>query len=134
MTFGFYLATPRLVLDLPFVWRDLMPGALICAVAAGILNTASTFFLRNWFGAYGHAYGPFGVSLALMSWIGIVAAFWVWIAAASGVYWERRAGSDAVAAMEHSSDERGTARIGGWPPNEIRRRAVTRAPRTRHEG
>ena len=64
------------------------------------------FFLRNWFGAYGHAYGPFGVSLALLSWIGIVAAFWVWIAAAQGVYWEQHAGTSASLAIEHESEER----------------------------
>ena len=32
VTFCFYLATPRLVLNLPFAWHDLLPGALICAI------------------------------------------------------------------------------------------------------
>jgi uncharacterized BrkB/YihY/UPF0761 family membrane protein len=29
LEFGFYLVTPRLLLDLPFKWRDLVPGALV---------------------------------------------------------------------------------------------------------
>jgi uncharacterized BrkB/YihY/UPF0761 family membrane protein len=104
VTFGFYLATPRLVLDLPFRWRDLLPGAAICTAVAAAINVSSTFFLRNWFSAYGRAYGAFGIALALMSWIGIIALFWVWIAAAQGVYWERRAGRAAVLAMDQRSD------------------------------
>jgi uncharacterized BrkB/YihY/UPF0761 family membrane protein len=105
-TFGFYLVTPRLVLDLPFAWRDLRGGALICTLIAGCLNTASTFLLRNWFGGYGHAYGAFGVSLALMSWIGILSAFWIWIAAAQGVYWEGKVGAEEALAFEQESEER----------------------------
>jgi len=31
----------------------------------------------------GHAYGGFGVSLALIAAIGIISSFWIWIAAAS---------------------------------------------------
>jgi uncharacterized BrkB/YihY/UPF0761 family membrane protein len=105
-TFGFYLVTPRLVLDLPFAWRDLRGGALICTVIAGCMNVASTFLLRNWFSGYGHAYGAFGVSLALMSWIGILSAFWVWIAAAQGVYWERKVSTEEALAIEQESEER----------------------------
>src|SRR3954452_15919664 len=91
MTLCFYWVTPRLVLHLPFGWRDLLPGALLCALAAAVLNTASTFVLASWFSWYGQAYGPFGVALALMAWIGIMSAFWVFIASAQGVYWERKA-------------------------------------------
>ena len=29
--FGFFVITPRLLLDLPFAWRDLDPGAAVCA-------------------------------------------------------------------------------------------------------
>ena len=106
MTFTFYLVTPRLVLDLDFGWRDLLPGAAICTGVAAALNTASTFVLAHWFGWYGQAYGSFGVALAMMSWIGILALFWVWIAAAQGVYWERRADAASVLAMELASEDR----------------------------
>jgi uncharacterized BrkB/YihY/UPF0761 family membrane protein len=106
VTFCFYLATPRVVLHLPFLWRDLLPGAVICTVMAAVLNFASTFVLASWFEWYGHAYGSFGVALALMSWIGIVALFWMLIASAQGVYWERRAETSAVLAMEQAAEDR----------------------------
>ena len=105
LEFGFYLVTPRLLLDLPFKWRDLVPGALACCVAAAILHAVLSFFLRNWFGEYGHAYGGFGVALALAAGVGIIASFWVWIAAVMGVYWGRKAGPAAVAKMEELSAE-----------------------------
>jgi ascorbate-specific PTS system EIIC-type component UlaA len=74
-------------------------------VAALILHVVLSFFLRNWFGEYGHAYGGFGVALALAAGVGIIASFWVWIAAVMGVYWEHKAGPAAVAQMEELSAE-----------------------------
>ena len=105
LEFGFFLVTPRLLLDLPFKWRDLVPGAAVCTVAAAIMHAVLSFFLRNWFTEYGHAYGGFGVSLALVAAVGIVASFWVWIAVVMGEYWERKAGPAAVAKMEELSVE-----------------------------
>jgi uncharacterized BrkB/YihY/UPF0761 family membrane protein len=105
LEFGFFLVTPRLLLDLPFKWRDLVRGAAVCTVAAAIMHVVLSFFLRNWFSEYGHAYGGFGVSLALAAAVGIVASFWVWIAVVMGVYWERKAGPAAVAKMEELSVE-----------------------------
>ena len=105
MEFGFFLLTPRLLLDLPFKWRDLVPGAAVCTVAAVIVHAVTALFLRNWVTEYGHAYGAFGVSLALIAAIGITASFWVWIAVVMSVYWERKAGPAAVAAMEELSAE-----------------------------
>ena len=95
--------SPRLLLDLPFAWRDLVPGAVVCTVAGAAVHAVAVFFLRNWFGEYGNAYGGFGIGLALIAALGIVASFWVWIAAVMGVYWERKAGPAAVAAMEELS-------------------------------
>lgn len=108
MTLCFYWVTPRLVLDLPFGWRDLLPGALISAVLAAGLNTASTFVVANWFGWYGQAYGAFGIALALMAWLGILSIFWVVIASAQGVYWERRAAAADVLALEQAATQRDT--------------------------
>ena len=109
LEFGFFLITPRLLLDLPFAWRDLVPGAAICTIANAIVHTVAVFFLRNWFGEYGNAYGGFGIGLALIAAIGIIASFWVWIAAVMGVYWERKAGPAAVAAMEELSADIGAS-------------------------
>ncbi|MFM2079241.1 MAG: hypothetical protein RJA49_3131 [Actinomycetota bacterium] len=106
VSFTFYLITPRLLLDLPFGWRALLPGTAISTLAAAGLNAVSTFVLGGWFTWYGTAYGSFGVALALMSWIGILAIFWVMIAAAQGVYWERHADTAVVLAMEQASEER----------------------------
>ena len=103
LEFGFFLVTPRLLLDLPFAWRDLVPDAAVCTVAGAIVHVVTVFFLRNWFGEYGNAYGAFGIALALIAAVGIIASFWVWIAAVMGVYWERKAGPAAVAAMEELS-------------------------------
>ena len=48
---------------------------------------------------------PARVSLALIAAVGIIASFWVWIAAVMGVYWEHKAEPAAVAAMEELSAE-----------------------------
>jgi uncharacterized BrkB/YihY/UPF0761 family membrane protein len=101
--FGFFIITPRLLLDLPFAWRDLVPGAAVCTGAAIAVHAVAAFLLRYWFGFYGHGYGGFGIALALISFTGIIASFWVWIAAVMGVYWERKAGPAAVAEMEKLS-------------------------------
>ena len=103
LEFGVLPGQPRLLLDLPFAWRDLVPGAAVCTVAGAIVHIVAVFFLRNWFGEYGNAYGAFGIALALIAAVGIIASFWVWIAAVMGVYWERKAGPAAIAAMEELS-------------------------------
>jgi uncharacterized BrkB/YihY/UPF0761 family membrane protein len=104
LNFVFFLVSPRLLLDLPFAWRHLVPGAVICVVVNGIVGAVSAAFLRNWLDAYGRAYGGFGVTLAFLAWIGVLATFWVWIGAIAGVYWERFAGAGEVAAIEEISE------------------------------
>ena len=135
--FGFFIITPRLLLDLPFAWRDLVPGAAVCTGAALAVHAVAAFFLRYWFGFYGHAYGGFGIGLALIAFTGIIASFWVWIAAVMGVYWERKAGPAAVAAMEKlSADVERTVddQVAGdelHPPEAgapARSRAISRSP------
>jgi hypothetical protein len=54
-------------------------------------------------GLNGQACGGIGIALALLSFVGISAGFWAWIAAVSGVYWEHKAGGDAVSVMEKTS-------------------------------
>jgi hypothetical protein len=39
----------------------------------------------------------------MVAYLGILALFWVWVAAVMGVYWERKAGSSAVATMHKLS-------------------------------
>lgn len=85
---------------------DIGTGSGVLAI---IVHAVTTFLLRNWFGEYGHAYGGFGISLALVAFVGLIASFWVWIAAVMGVYWERKAGPAAVAKMEELSAEISTS-------------------------
>ena len=103
LQFSFYIVTPRLLLDLPFEWRDLAPGAAVSTAAAILVTAVSSFQLHRWFNAYGRAYGSFGIGLGIIAYVGLIALFWVWIAAIMGVYWERRAGASAVAAMHKLS-------------------------------
>ena len=103
LQFGFFIVTPRLLLDLPFAWRDLAPGAAVSTAAAILINAVSSFELHRWLGAYGHAYGGFGIALSMVAYLGILALFWVWVAAVMGVYWEQKAGSSAVSAMHELS-------------------------------
>jgi hypothetical protein len=51
------------------------------------VHAVTALFLRNRVAECGHLYGGFGVSLVLIAAVGIIASFWVWIAAVMGVYW-----------------------------------------------
>ena len=103
VNFVFFLVSPRLLLHLPFAWRHLVPGAGICVVANAVVVAVSVLLMRRWLSAYGHAYGGFGIALAFLAWIGLLATFWVWIGAVAGVYWERFAGATEVAEIEEMS-------------------------------
>jgi hypothetical protein len=105
LQFGFFIVTPRLLLDLPFAWHDLVPGAAVSTGASILVNAVSSFELHRWLSAYGHAYGAFGISLGIIAYVGLLALFWVWVAAVMGVYWEHKAGSSAVAAMQEVSGD-----------------------------
>jgi uncharacterized BrkB/YihY/UPF0761 family membrane protein len=103
LQFGFFMVTPRLLLDLPFAWRDLVPGAVISTGAAVIVAGVSSFELHSWLRAYGLAYGAFGIALSIIAYVTVIALFWVWVATVMGTYWERKVGSSAVAAMHELS-------------------------------
>jgi uncharacterized BrkB/YihY/UPF0761 family membrane protein len=105
VNFGFYLLSPRLLLDLPFEWRHLVPGAAICVLTYAVVGLVSSFLMRNWLSAYGHAYGGFGIALAFLSWIGILATFWVWIGAIAAIYWERFATVGEIAEINEEVEE-----------------------------
>ena len=56
LQFGFFVVTPRLLLDLPFAWRDLARGAAVGTVAATVVALVSSFELRRWIAGYSAAY------------------------------------------------------------------------------
>jgi uncharacterized BrkB/YihY/UPF0761 family membrane protein len=103
LQFGFFIVTPRLLLDLPFAWRDLARGAAVGTVAAVLVGAVSSFELRRWISGYSAAYGGFGTALSIIAYVSVLALFWVWVAAVMGAYWEQQAGSDAVSAMQRRS-------------------------------
>jgi membrane protein len=103
LNFVFFWISPRLLLDLPFEWRPLIPGALVCVIVNAVVGVGSAFYLRNLLQAYGQAYGGFGIALAFLAWIGILALFWVWIGVIAAIYWERFAGAREVAEIEQAS-------------------------------
>jgi membrane protein len=103
LNFVFFWISPRLLLDLPFEWRPLVPGALVCVLVNALVGVGSAFYLRNLLQAYGHAYGGFGIALAFLAWIGILALFWVWIGVIAAIYWERFAGARQIAEIEEAS-------------------------------
>ena len=107
LNFGFFLMTPRLLLDLPFSWGDLVRGALVSTAAAVVVHLVTDFELHQWFREYSEAYGAFGIGLALMAAVALTATFWVWIAAVMGVYWEGEVGAAAVERMERLSAHHG---------------------------
>jgi uncharacterized BrkB/YihY/UPF0761 family membrane protein len=105
LQFGFFIATPRLLLDLPFAWRDLARGAAVGTVAAVAVAAVSSYELRRWISGYSAAYGGYGTALAIIAYVSVLALFWVWVAAVMGAYWEHEAGTEAVSAMHRRADE-----------------------------
>ena len=73
LQFGFFIVTPRLLLDLPFAWRDLAPGAAVSTAVAVLVNGVSSFELHRWLSAYGQAYGAFGIGLGIVAYVGLIA-------------------------------------------------------------
>jgi membrane protein len=105
INFLFFLVSPRILLDLPFVWRDLVPGAAICTVFSAGVSAVVAFELHRWLEQYTQAYGAFGVALALVAGVAIIATFWVWIAAVMGTYWEGKVGHAVSEKMKELSAE-----------------------------
>ena len=114
--FTFFIVTPRLLLDLPFGWRDLARGAAVSTAAELLVNGLTAFQFHGWLRAYGQAYGAFGIALAIIAYLGIVALFWVWIAAVMGVYWERGAGASRVREVRELSARAARADAAGAGP------------------
>ena len=71
--------------------RDLLPGAVVTAVALVALMLLSSFVIELWVNFYARDYGGFGVVMAIFFWIALSAAVVVWSAAMSPALAERRA-------------------------------------------
>jgi uncharacterized BrkB/YihY/UPF0761 family membrane protein len=119
VSFLFFLVSPRLLLDLPFEWRHLMVGAGVCVVAHAIVTGVSTFLMRKWLSAYGHAYGGYGIALAFLAWVGLFATFWVWTGAIAAVYWDRFATSREIAELAGAQPSAAQSPSGGPAPDDV---------------
>lgn len=103
LNYGFWMVTPRLLLDKELGWRDLRPSALVGCVASTGLWVASLLILPGWFDWYGRGFGAIGLALAMLAWTYVVTIFWVLITCAAAAYWERTADVDDVVSIEDAT-------------------------------
>lgn len=66
--FGFWLITPILLLGV-LDWRRLLPGAIVCGVASGVLGVASQIWIPILLRWSAEKYGLIGIAFALQSWL-----------------------------------------------------------------
>lgn len=101
LAFGFWLLTPRLLLDKDLGgWRGLVPTAVVGTLVSFGLRVASWYVLPSWANYYATPFGAIGAVIALLFWIMIVAYAWVMIAIVGAVWWERHAPPDEVVGVE----------------------------------
>jgi membrane protein len=70
--------------------RDLLPGAVLTALALVALMIVSNFVMQFWVDLYARDYGGFGVVLALYFWLALSSAVIVWAASLSPALAARR--------------------------------------------
>lgn len=96
-TFAFWSITPAILV------RDGGRGArylLLCGLVgtiidAMVLRISSRIFLPMLLSGW-TPFGPIGVAMTLMTWCGVIAAFWIVTACMGAVIWERRAPTELV--------------------------------------
>lgn len=98
--FGFWLLTPRLLLDKDLGWRGLVPTAVAGTVMVAVMRVSSRFVMPNWLEYYGGPFGAIGVVLAMLFWLLIVSYGWVAVACIGAVWWERTSDPEFVLEVE----------------------------------
>jgi membrane protein len=86
----FFVLVPWLLTHKLVARRDLLPGAVLTALALVVLMVASRFVMQYWIDLYANDYGGFGVVLAIYFWIAFSAAVIVGAASLSPALAERR--------------------------------------------
>lgn len=71
--FLLWVSIPWLLLDGRVNWRRLVPSGVIATVCSGVYSVVSTIYMPQQLEAYSERYGLFGVTLALVGWLLIVA-------------------------------------------------------------
>ena len=86
----FFVVAPWSLTHKEISARDLLPGAVLTAVALVALMIISNFVMQFWVDLYARDYGGFGVVLALYFWLALSSAVIVWAAALSPALAARR--------------------------------------------
>lgn len=86
----FFVVAPWLLTHRLIARRDLLPGAVLTAVALVVLMVVSRFVMQYWVDLYARDYGGFGVVLAIYFWIAFSSAVIVGAASLSPALAERR--------------------------------------------
>jgi membrane protein len=87
---AFFVWAPWLLTHKRIRRRDLLPGAVLTAVALVVLMLVSAYVMEFWINLYARDYGGFGVVLAIYFWLLFSSAVIVWSASLSPALAERR--------------------------------------------
>jgi len=68
-----WISIPWLLLDGRVSWRRLVPTGVIATVCSGVYSVLSTVYMPRQMETYSERYGLFGVTLALVGWLLVVA-------------------------------------------------------------
>ena len=99
----FFVLGPWLLTHKQLTTRDLLPGAVLTALALVVLMVVSRFVMQYWVDLYARDYGGLGVVLAIYFWIAFSSAVIVGAASLSPALAERRS-VRASAADARASD------------------------------
>jgi len=86
----FFVVAPWVLTHKLISARDLLPGAVLTALALVVLMIVSNFVMQFWVDLYARDYGGFGVVLAVYFWLLLSSAVIVWAAALSPALAARR--------------------------------------------
>jgi membrane protein len=87
---GFFVFGPWLLTHRRLAPRDVLPSAVLTALALVVLIVVSRFLMQFWVDLYAKDYGGLGVVLAIYFWLAIASGAIVWAASLSPALAERR--------------------------------------------
>jgi len=71
-------------------WRDLLPGSLMAAVGAVVMNVFSSVYLVGKAAHFSDLYGGLGIASVLLLWLYVVARLWVAAVVLNATLWDRQ--------------------------------------------
>jgi membrane protein len=107
---GFFVWAPWMLTHRVIPWRNLIPGAVLTALALVVVMLLASLVMEPWVDLYARDYGGFGVVMAIYFWLLFSSAVVVWAASISPPLAERRrlrALSERVGTKAGSSSELG---------------------------